>query len=304
MSDISPDDLDSVPNWYFAIGGLQTQSDTLELAQAIRLQRLKTFPTRTELITHLDNPLVAGLMQHYGEELVQHELVIDAENIDDPQFIPRTASAILAALRIRTQAEIICPAVSDRSWSDLRDADPNSCKAHRVESAMYSHEFEEPTIITIEDMDWTRENLGKLIELSEAVRFNTALEALCTYLHAANYRMMAAQLWAGVEAIFEVNYEISFRLPLLAALLLEERGPTCRALRIHIKTLYNERSKAVHGADIPEDVLKNHVTNVRSLLARLLAKIIEDGELPTKQDFDDLVVMPGRGEISSTIPQE
>ncbi len=293
MTEMTPDDLDNVAQWYFAIGGLQTKTDSLELAPAIRIERLKTFPTRTELTSHLDSPLVAGLMQHYGEDIVQHELVIDAEQTDDPQFIPMTASAILAGLRIRTQAEIFCPAVCDRSWGDLRDATPNSCRAFRVEPAMYAHDFETATVITADDLAWVRDNLGMLLKLTESEsRFNTALEALCTYLHAANYRMMAAQLWAGVEAIFEVRYEISFRLPLLAALLLQKRGPDCRDLRTKVKKLYNERSTAVHGGDISEEDLKKHVAATRTLLAQLLSCIITRGSLPTKNEFDELTVMP------------
>jgi hypothetical protein len=291
MISIASDDLNSVTRWYFAVGGLQTQTDVLELSKAIRIERLKVFPTHAELAFSLDSPLVAGIMQHYGEDVILHELVIEAEYVEDPQMIPMTAGAILAALRIRTEGEIICPAVCDTSWSRMRGLKGNSCKAYRVEPAMYSHEFETPTLITVDDLDWARSNLIQLVKLSDDHRFKTALDALCTYLHAANYRMMAVQLWAGVEAIFDVTYEISFRLPLLAALLLEKRGPKCRELKKQVKKLYTERSKAVHGGEISDEVLKQHVASVRSLLARLLAKIIQNGSLPSSDEFDDLTVL-------------
>lgn len=292
MTEMTPDDLDTVAKWHFAVGGLKTQSDLIELAAAVRLERLKTFPTRTELTSHLNSPLVAGLMQHYGEDVVQHELVIDAAETDDPQFIPRLAGLILAGLRIRTGAEILCPAVCDRSWSDLRRAAPNSCLAYRVEPAMYAHKFEGLTVVTADDLGWVRDNLKDLLALEDELRFRTALEALCTYLHAANYRMMAAQLWAGIEALFDVTYEISFRLPLLAALLLEKRGPACRDRRTEIHELYKQRSKAVHGGKISEDELKDHVSKTRQLLAQLLSNIVTRGSLPTADEFTDLTVMP------------
>lgn len=291
MNEIKSEHLDSVARWHFAIGGLQTQSDSIEIAPAIRLLNLKIFPTHTELAHGLTSPLVAGIMQHYGEEVIRHELTIDAEHVDDPRMIPRTAGAILAALRIRTEAEIICPAVCDTSWAALRGAKAESCIAYRVEPAMYAHAFQEPTLVTADDLEWVRDNVMKLIQLSDDDRFNTALDALCTYMHAANYRMMAAQLWAGVEALFDVRYEISFRLPLLAALFLKTRGPGCRELRKHVKDLYNDRSSAIHGGKIDEPKLRTHVNDVRTLLARLLGKIIQDGKVPTKDDFDDLTVM-------------
>lgn len=291
MIPIASDELDSVTRWYFAVGGLQTQTELLELSKAIRLERLRVFPTQAELAFSLDSPLVAGIMQHYGETVIQHELVIEAEHVEDPQMIPMTAGAILAALRIRTEAEIICPAVCDTSWARLRGLTGNSCKSYRVEPAMYSHEFDTPTLVTMDDLNWARSSLMQLVNLSEDHRFKTALDALCTYLHAANYRMMAAQLWAGVESIFDVTYEISFRLPLLAALLLEKRGPKCRELKKQVKKLYAERSKAVHGGEISEEVLKQHVASVRSLLSRLLGKIIQNGSLPSSDEFDDLTVL-------------
>lgn len=291
MNEITTDILDEVTEWHFAVGGLQTKTDSIEMSGAIHIQRLKVFPTEAELAFSLNNPLVAGIMQHYGEDVIQHELVIKADTIDDAEDLFLTAHVILAGLRIRTEAEIICPALCQTSWAGLRGISGKNCHAYRFEPAMYSHDFGAATLITSDDIEWVRDNLGKLVELNKDQRFQTAIEALCSYLHAANYRMMAAQLWAGVEAIFEVRYEISFRLPLLAALLLEKRGPECRDLRKKIKKLYNERSTAVHGGDVSEEKLQTHVSEVRTLLAKLLATIIKRGQLPTKDDFDDLTVM-------------
>ena len=291
MIEIKSEHLDSVARWHFAVGGLETRADTIAIGPAIRLQTLKVFPTHTELAHGLTSPLVAGIMQHYGENVIRHELVIDAEGIDTPELIPRTAGALLAAMRIRTRAEIICPAVCDTSWETLRGVKAESCIAYRVEPAMYAHEFGDPALVMPDDCEWVRDNLLRLLELSDDERFNTALDALCTYMHAANYRMMAAQLWAGVEALFDVQFEISFRLPLLAALFLKARGSECRKIRKHVKALYTERSNAIHGGKIDESALRKHVNHVRTLLSNLLGKMIQDGKVPTKDDFDDLTVM-------------
>jgi hypothetical protein len=291
MLEIRPEDLDSVARWHFAVGGLQTQRDTIELGSAIRLNRLKVFPTDAELSYGLSSPLVAGLMQHYGEALIRHELVIDAEQFDDPPRIPQTAGALLGALRIRTEAEIVCPAVCDTSWSLLRGVRPQQCIAYKVEAAMYDHAFAEPTLVADGDFDWVRRHAGKLVELTADERFETAIEALSTYMHAANGRMMAAQLWAGIEALFEVTYEISYRLPLLAALYLTPRGPGCRKLRNEVKQLYKDRGTVVHGGKVDEEKLRGHVSGVRKLLARLLGRMVEHGQIPSKEDFEDLTVM-------------
>lgn len=197
---------DDVRNWHFAIACLQTNTDKLELWDGARLMKLKTLPTPTELTQHLTNSLVAGVMQRYcGEGMIQHELVIDAEKVVDSLPIYEHAEHILSALRIRTEAEILCPAVCERSWTDLRDAKPFSCHAELMESAMYSHQINAPTTISVDDVSWIEVNLPKLVELEGDDRFKTALDALSTYLHAASYRMMTAQLWAGVESIFDAQ---------------------------------------------------------------------------------------------------
>lgn len=285
-------DWDDVAKWHFAIAGLQTTSDSLELRAGVTINRLKTLPTRTEL-THLKNPLVAGVMQHYcGEKTIQHELVIDAELADDLTPIQEQAEHILAGLRIRTEAEILCPAVCDRSWSELREAEPNSCQADLTEAAMYSHPFDNPTTITENDIEWIRDNLDTLAELSEDDRFTTALDALSTYLHAARYRMMAAQLWAGVEAIFDAQGATSYSISLWGALLLEDRGTACRDRRKMIHELYKSRNKAVHGGRISEEDLRVHVAEVRGLLAQLLSRVLGLRRMPDHLHFHDLTTMP------------
>lgn len=287
------DDWDDVLKWHFAIAGLKTSSDELEVATGVTIVRLATQPTPTELTNHLKSPLVAGVMQHYGgENAIQHELVIDAELVDDITPIREQADHILAGLRIRTEAEILCPAVCDRSWADLRDAKPYSCLADLMERAMYSHKFDNATAITADDLQWINDNLETLAELGQDDHFTTARDALSTYLHAANYRMMAAQLWAGIEAIFAAKYEISYSMSLWAALLLEKRGPNCGVRRKAIKQLYNDRNKAVHGGKISEENLRLHVAEARGLLAQLLAKIIEMKRIPNHDYFHDLTTMP------------
>jgi hypothetical protein len=289
---IASDDFDSVSRWHFAVGGLQTRQDPFELGRAIRLQRLPAFPTHEELAMSLSSLVVAGTMAHYGERLIQHELAIEAEYIDDPELIPATAAAVLAGLRVRTGAELICPAVCDTSWGALRGRTGNRCKAYLVEQSLLTHSFAQPRLITRDDMDWVRDNLGKLTELTQDARFQTALEALCTYLHAANPRMMAAQLWAGLEAIFGIRYEIGYRLAVQVARLLEDRGPASRTLYGQMRKLYKARSDAIHGNSMKEADLARHVGEARDLLARLLRKIIEKGKVPSDHDFEDMLFMP------------
>jgi len=290
MNEINPDDLNAVSRWHFAIGGLQTDGDALEMASAIQLHRLKSFPSQQELTAKLDSPFVAGIMGHYGQDRITHQLIIEANSLGDFEYICDAVRAILAGLRVRTQSELFCPAVCNQPWDRLGNTEKTPCIACRFEPHVYSLDLGEPTTVGASDLDWVKNNLGKVLKLNKETRFNIALDALCSYLHTERDRMKAAQLWVGIEAIFEVQFEISYRLPVLAALMLQPRGEDCKQLRNHVKKLYNQRSKAIHGQEFKN--AKEHVDDVRQLLAKLLTNIIEDGHLPTKQNFDDLVLMP------------
>jgi ribosomal protein L29 len=274
--------------WHFALGGVQTNGDVLPLAAAIGIHRLRSFPTQHELTAKLDSPFVAGIIGHYGQERITHQLIVEANSLGDFEYICDPVRAILAGLRVRTQTELFCPAVCNHPWDDLVATAESPAIACRFEPHVYSLDIGEPTLIDNNDIDWVKNNLGKVLSLSKQTRFSTALDALCSYLHTERDRMKAAQLWVGIEAIFEVQFEISYRVPLLAALMLKPRGPGCKQLRDQVKKLYNERSKAIHGQEFKN--AKEHVHEVRKLLARLLTKIIEDGHLPNKDDFDDLAL--------------
>jgi hypothetical protein len=299
VTTINEHDLDSVVHWHFAVGGIQTHQDTLELGGAIRLQRLPTFPSHAELVFALNKLPVAGAIAHYGEGLIQHELVIDAEQIDDVRLVPPTANAILAGLRIATGAELICPAACEKSWAALRNVTGNSCRAWTVEHALMTHQFNDAVLVTQDDIEWVRNNLGKLTQLTDNKRFRTALDALCTYLHAGNHLMMTAQLWAGIEALFGVRFEIGYRLSVQAARYLEPRGPACKNLFKKLRKLWKVRGETLHGEDT---ALAENVTELRSILSRLLKHMIELGKVPDDDDFEELIFMPDPAAPNSDAP--
>jgi hypothetical protein len=290
VPDVPPDDLYDIKRWYFAVGGVDTQQDAMELGGPITLRRVKEFPTDERLALSLTRLPIAGAMALYGGKVIGHELVIDAERFEDKtELIFPTAQAILAGFRIRTRAEIICPAVCERSWADLRANPPNQCRAFHFERGVSHQMSGEPKKLLHDDLEWVRNNLGTVVRLTDNERFHTAVEALCTYMLAANDRMKVAQLWAGVEAIFDVQYELQYRLSTLTARLLAEPGSKCRELYKEMKSLYGERSKIVHGKKVSEEKIRTHITTVRGRLADILTRLIELGKVPTGEDFEEML---------------
>jgi hypothetical protein len=287
---IDSDDLSMLDRWHFAVGGLETHQETLHMGKAVRLSRLRQFPTHEQLALSLASLPVAGTMAQYGEEVVRHELVIDAEHIDDTSRIPPTAEAILAGLRIRTGAEIVCPAVCERSWAALPTSPPNGCRAYHFERGLSHQVTARPRVLLPDDLEWVRDNLAPIIRLTESESFQTAVEALCTYMLAATDRMKAAQLWAGVEALFGRQFgEVGYRLRVLSAMLIEDRGLERRKHYKGFKKLYDTRSNVVHGGKVKPADLAAHLVDVRELLARLLRRVIARGQVPTDDDFEELL---------------
>ncbi|HET6882053.1 MAG TPA: hypothetical protein VFI31_17935 [Pirellulales bacterium] len=296
MLSVPQDDFDEIAQWHFAVGGLDTQQETLELAGAIRLRRLKAFPTAERLAASLTSLPVAGAMAQYGAEVVRHELVIDAERFEDQtERIFPTAEAVLAGFRIRTGAEIVCPAVCERSWADLKTVPPNKCRAFHFERGLSHQAIVEPKLLLAEDLDWVRNNLGKIVELTGDDSFQTAVEALCTYMLASNDRMKVAQLWAGVDAIFDLEYELRYRLATLSAKLLGTTPLENREVYADMKALYGERSKIIHGKqlakkrDVHEEKVQQHIIRMRARLAQMLTKLISLGKVPTEEEFEQML---------------
>lgn len=297
MLDVPTDDLEQIEKWHFAVGGLQTSQARLPINKAIELRRLASFPQPAELASSLRDLTTAGFMSHYGEAVIRHELVFDASMFEDYEAVIKTAGLVIAALRIRTEGDIICPAVCERSWQNFGKPTGELLRAYCIEQVMLGHRLDKAYAIVPDDLDWVARALSSLWQMTveqkeEDERFSIAVEALCSYLHAGNYRMMATQLWGGIDAIFDVQMEVKYRIATLAARLLEPHGPRCRDRFNQIKSLYDDRSKAVHGRRFKENKLRTHVAEVRSLLAQLLARLIAIGKVPTKEEFDDLVFLP------------
>jgi hypothetical protein len=98
--------------------------------------------------------------------------------------------------------------------------------------------------------------------------------------------MMAAHVWAGIEALVEVQAELRFRLSAYIAAVLEPPGPRRRDLFKRIQKLYDFRSKVVHGASVEEAAIRSHTIEARKLLARVMRTCVERGSLLSNDDFE------------------
>ena len=274
--------------WYFAILGLRTNVEEFSFASFGKLRRVIEPPGEIELAAALKIKSLFTAISRYSHN-INYELAIDREfgSGDDEAFT--LAWWIISALRVKTQTELLIPAVSDYSWSTIAGVD-GDCHAQLIEDVPQARARSAPIEITESDLQWVLHNLTTFGRLLEVPKFRLAVTSLTTHHLENSDRMMVATLWVGIEALFEVQSELRYRISALAASVLEVRGQGRYDLYKRIKKLYDVRSKAVHGSPISGEKINEHILEVRGLLSRLVCKVVELGEVPNEEAFEKLML--------------
>ena len=94
-----------------------------------------------------------------------------------------------------------------------------------------------------------------------------------------------AVIWSGIESLFNVNTEVSFRISLYIANFLSDNKSQAKELFKQVRKMYSLRSTAVHG-NKAKDNLAGAVEESASLLNLILKRCAELNCLP---DVDNLI---------------
>ena len=90
--------------------------------------------------------------------------------------------------------------------------------------------------------------------------------------------------------MLNVQSELRFRLAIeIAAFLGQDENEKIEIFN-NLKKMYDIRSKAVHGANMDNTVLLQHILDTKEILAKMLIKIIENNTLPTSNDLELLLL--------------
>lgn len=133
--------------------------------------------------------------------------------------------------------------------------------------------------ITTEEHSWIAAHYSKAKTLMDDDRYRDAVHSLSSYRWHSMPRAQLALLWSGIEGLFGVDQELSFRLSLyISRYLSPRRGLRQRAIFASTKKLYAIRSKAVHGGQIknPHGSAQESV----KMLRQLVMKCAEQEGLP------------------------
>jgi len=137
-----------------------------------------------------------------------------------------------------------------------------------------------PHLMTTEEATWLESNIVGARSLLDSQGFETAIHCLATCRWHSLPRVQLAVLWAGIESLFRIESEIGFRLSLYSARFLEpdDRVEQSKVFA-NVKRLYRQRSAAVHGSNV-KDNLNAEVSESATLLLRLLRRCVQNKALP------------------------
>lgn len=196
---------------------------------------------------------------------------------------------IISAIRIRSLTEFIVPVAANHSWSTIAAIDNNTCLTHIVEDVPTARKTDLTRLVQREDLEWVFENITRFASLLKNPKFRLAVEALSTYHFQSSKRLMVAHLWSGIEALFEIQSELRFRLATIIASILEPRGDKRVDLYRKTKKLYDVRSKAVHGSVIDNSKLLTHIQDTRQLLSLIICKFTELNHVPNEEELESYI---------------
>jgi hypothetical protein len=277
---------DSKAGWYFGIIGLQLPVSSYDLlSEVATLEEVLEPPGESELVCALKEQHLFGAIARYSHG-IRHQLKIVGPGVEEEKLFV-VASWFISLLRIRTLAEFLVPVASDHSWSVIAGLEPKTCRVRFVEDVPGAKKLAKSTVIHEVDLKWVGTNVYRFVRLLNVPCFCLAVESLSTHQHQASDRMMAATLWSGIEALFNIQSELSFRLATCIAVVIEPLGSGRKAAYKEIKKLYSTRSKAVHGAKLSQEQIHKHVLEVRTILSRILCRYIEEGEVFSEERIEN-----------------
>ena len=143
---------------------------------------------------------------------------------------------------------------------------------------------------TPENLRWAADHYGDFAKLLSHNAFTSAQRYYnnAQYLPDDDARIML--LWAGIEGLVGVEAEITRRLALNTAILLQGSGDEKARIFAAVKAAYKLRSKVVHGGGGDAETLRRGYEFASDLLARLLRRVVELGRVPDVAEYDRVAV--------------
>lgn len=279
--------------WYILGNGVHFQTDEIEFLPYLKIKKIEKLS-----VFELAGLGAKGFNQWaliepfcYKKDLFE---IVSYENGSEVGYdILNRAWLLNTLLVLRRHTQINSIAFLNRSWNDIKDLDKNIavqanlCDYHI--SMLHANALENQ-IIDEKDTHWISNHFEIAnILANKNEKFRYALDVINSWRYCIDVRSAIAIIWAAIESIVDVSSEITYRLSLSLSSLLNERGETRIKKFKEIKSLYNLRSKVVHGSDIKIAESEIALTGSFNLLSELIIYMIENNKMVDETDFTNAI---------------
>ncbi|MEI8374284.1 MAG: hypothetical protein WCJ35_15785 [Planctomycetota bacterium] len=319
MSERSPSSESHDGNWYILIAGLPRPAAALTLAPGVSLRPLE----QPLSVFDLASAGAVGFREWAVLDPVAPACCSEIESAKDAAISPgydtlNRAWLASTLLVLRGFTQHLCVACSSYSWNIVAGHQKRTSHVFQQQmleegpdAAVYNSKRDLPKFqgnlldfhltlltnkdfraseVTVEDATWIQEHFDVFNDLAaQRQPFRFALEAAIDWRFVKDARSSVAHLWSGIEAIFGVTSELVYRISLLSACLLTDRGDARKAKFEEVKKLYGLRSKVVHGEQLTDEKVASALNDSYRLLADLLLLTINKGRVLGQEDFDQAV---------------
>ncbi|MEM7754919.1 MAG: hypothetical protein AAF297_04705 [Planctomycetota bacterium] len=294
---INADDSDHYePDYYILVSGLPRLSDPVQLVQGLTI-----FPIHEQLSVFDLAALGAVGFRKWAmlEPFIgqcNNEVKSSSEHGSGSLFdTPNRAWLAIALLVVRGYGYAQGLAMNTYSWRDVPIPGTSSTRKDlprfrgnlldlHVSIMAVKEPPSEPFETSVEWLATVYPVADRLCR--ESPGFLLALTAANDWRFSQDIRSAIARIWCGIEAVFGVSQELTYRIATVGSSILEPRGSRRIERYQEIKHVYSLRSKAVHGSKMSHEKLAVAIDESQAFLVELLIHVLDRGAMYSDKDFE------------------
>jgi hypothetical protein len=211
------------------------------------------------------------------------DLELSVASLDgDGMFEVTRVHAFFFLLMIRTGGWIDAPVFLTHSTLHEPDrSEPHvMCQSFLHTNSSFLGDFK----LTLEDAEWIKTHLETTLEFIEKPKFQNAMQAMTSFHRIPVANMALVTAWSGLEALFDVKQEISFKLGLYITNYLYSGADRASEFE-KLKQSYDDRSRVAHGESTKAKAVFENAYYTRDILRACLRKCIEANSFPVPKNL-------------------
>lgn len=270
--------------------------DEVDLGEGLIIRRIYAHLMNSHTMT-FGKPVAPG--QHHPAPW-KATTQFEAFDVHAELFIPSTykcnlspyeiVRVIVCMMRLFVDPNIRFLVASSHSLSGVTGLDNSDLDILPIETSRQFIELELPDSGNAAGrLYWIRNNWQNAVELMAShADFRLAMEAFEMSTFIPHHALTLVSLWGALEALFSPSTsELRFRVSVLIASYIHPPGKKRAETQKEIFDLYDKRSAAAHGKPKHNT---DHLMQTFNILQRVLMRIIEEKEVPSKKALNDMLL--------------